>query len=62
MSAFARRYPVILAIIAVVTLCSAGVVLAQGIGPAGPTPARGHASVIAHGVVSMPGEELTWRV
>lgn len=61
-SALGRRYPALLAVIAIVTIGSAGAVMAQALGPAGPTPARGHASVIAHGVVPMPAEQLTWQV
>lgn len=37
-------------------------VLAQALGPAGPSPARGHASVIAHGVVPIPDGQTRWRV
>ena len=39
------------------------VVTAGGaLGQEGGSPAGGHAEVIAHGVVAMPAEELTWRL
>lgn len=37
-------------------------VLAQALGPAGPSPAQGHASVIAHGIVQAPKSIGRWRV
>ena len=37
-------------------------VLAQALGPAGPSPAQGHASVIAHGIVQTPKSIGRWRV
>lgn len=37
-------------------------VLAQALGPAGPSPAQGHASVIAHGIVQAPKGIGRWRV
>jgi len=50
---------VLAAILAVGSILGA---LAQALGPAGPSPARGHASVIAHGVVSIPDGQARWRV
>lgn len=38
------------------------VVLGQALGPAGPSPAQGHAEVIAHGSVAMNGQPLSWSV
>lgn len=37
-------------------------VLAQGLGPAGPSPAQGNASVIAQGVAEIRDEATRWRV
>lgn len=37
-------------------------VLAQALGPAGPSPAQGHASVIAHGIAHSPDSVARWRV
>lgn len=37
-------------------------VLAQGFGPAGPSPATGHASVVAHGVISLAQGETRWHI
>jgi len=36
--------------------------MAQGFGPAGPSPATGHAAVVAHGVISMPDGNGRWHV
>lgn len=53
-------------IAAVVALVLAGgtlaAVLGQTLGPAGPSPAQGHAEVIAHGSVAMDGQPLSWTV
>jgi len=37
-------------------------VRAQALGPAGPSPAQGHASVIAHGIVQAPDSVARWRI
>lgn len=37
-------------------------VLAQALGPAGPSPAQGHAAVIAHGIIQAPKSIGRWRV
>lgn len=37
-------------------------VMAQALGPAGPSPAQNDASVIAQGVVEVGGEDSVWRV
>ncbi|MDQ4099565.1 MAG: thrombospondin type 3 repeat-containing protein [Chloroflexota bacterium] len=57
-----RRHPVVWVLALVLTLGSVGAAMAQALGPAGPSPATGHASVIAHGVVTASGEESVWRV
>lgn len=36
--------------------------LAQAVGPAGPSPAQGHAAVIASGIASIPEGARRWRV
>lgn len=46
-------------LIAVATLAT---VVAQGFGPAGPSPATGHASVIAHGVISLEESTGRWHI
>lgn len=47
---------------AVITLVSIASVMAQGLGPAGPSPAQDGGSVIAQGVVEVPAVETVWRV
>ncbi|MDQ4044621.1 MAG: hypothetical protein M3173_04130, partial [Chloroflexota bacterium] len=47
---------VLIAMIGVVT------VLAQALGPAGPSPAENNAAVVAHAVVELPAGETVWRV
>lgn len=37
-------------------------VLAQGFGPAGPSPATGHAAVVAHGVISLEEGKTRWHI
>lgn len=37
-------------------------VLAQGFGPAGPSPASGHASVVANGVISLEEGNSRWHI
>ncbi len=47
---------------AVITLVSIASVMAQGLGPAGPSPAQDGGSVIAQGVVDVSAVETVWRV
>jgi len=61
------RHRTILAFAAACSLILAAIagVFAQSLGPsgpAGPSPATGHASVVAQGVINMPGTDLTWNV
>lgn len=58
----ARRQPLIWALVGLLTLGSAAAAMAQALGPAGPTPATGHASVVAHGIVPLAGGESVWRI
>ncbi|HEU0164695.1 MAG TPA: hypothetical protein VFQ54_06580, partial [Thermomicrobiales bacterium] len=37
-------------------------VLAQALGPAAPSPAQGHAAVVAHGVGNIPSSGNRWRI
>lgn len=45
-------------------LATAGIttVMAQALGPAGPSPATGHASVVAQAVVELPEGDTVWRI
>lgn len=54
--------PGILLIAALLAIGSAFGVLAQALGPAGPSPAAGSASVIAQGVHTVPDTEHVWQV
>lgn len=58
------RRPRALMVIAALILGLASVagVLAQALGPAGPSPASGPSSVIAQGVYSLPSGEQVWQV
>lgn len=47
---------------AAIALASIAGVMAQGLGPAGPSPAQNGGSVIAQGVVDVPAVESVWRV
>ena len=47
---------------AVLALASIAGAMAQALGPAGPSPATGAASVIAQGVYAVPDSEHTWQV
>jgi len=53
--------PSILVALLVMT-ASMTTVLAQGFGPAGPSPASGHASVVANGVISLEEGNSRWHV
>jgi hypothetical protein len=54
----------IVAVVAALVLAVPALVvaMAQGFGPAGPSPATGHASVVAHGVISLPDGNGRWHV
>jgi hypothetical protein len=54
----------LLAVLAALVLAvtSIATVLAQGLGPAGPSPASGHASVVAHGVISLAEGNGRWHI
>lgn len=47
---------------AILSVTAVAGVMAQGLGPAGPSPAQNGGSVIAQGVVEVPAVESTWRV
>ena len=65
-SGTAPRLVVAFAIIGLLALLAAPVrgAILQAIqgAPDGPSPATGHAEVIAHGVAQMPSDEIAWRV
>jgi hypothetical protein len=46
----------------VLAVPSLATVLAQGLGPAGPSPATGHASVVAHGVATLAEGNGRWHI
>jgi len=52
----------VLSLVAVVAAAPGLVVAFQGLAPDAPSPASGHAQVIAQGVSPMPDAEVTWRV
>ncbi|HWV23328.1 MAG TPA: hypothetical protein VNZ58_03990 [Thermomicrobiales bacterium] len=62
LSGFSPR--ILLSVIATGLIITAMVatVFAQGFGPAGPSPASGHASVVAHGIVSLEKGETRWHI
>src|SRR5680860_1871587 len=45
-----------------VAIAGIATVVAQALGPAGPSPASGTASVIAHAVVELPEGNAVWRI
>lgn len=53
------RKPVFMLVAVALALAALATAVAQGFGPAGPSPATGHASVVAHGVITL--EESTGR-
>lgn len=57
-----RRAPLAAALALILALATLSAVLAQSLGPAGPSPARGHAAVIAHGSVPIDGAALSWSI
>lgn len=64
-----RTTPPLVVVVAIVGLVALLVSPAQGAilqaiqaAPDGPSPASGHAEVIAQGVAEMPSEEIAWRV
>lgn len=57
-----RRAPLAAGLALVLAFATLGAVLAQSLGPAGPSPARGHAAVIAHGSVAIDGDALSWSI
>lgn len=46
----------------VLAIAGFATVMAQALGPAGPSPAAGHASVITHAVVDLPEGDTVWRI
>ena len=52
----------ILAAIAVLLAAPAGAAVLRQLAPDAPSPARGHAAVVAHGVAALPTGQLAWRV
>lgn len=57
-----RRTVTALVLSLVVAIASIAGVMAQGLGPAGPSPAQNGGSVIAQGVVEVSAIESVWRV
>lgn len=51
-----------LALSVIIAFASIAGVMAQGLGPAGPSPAQNGGSVIAQGVADVPAVESVWRV
>lgn len=54
--------PFRLALILLLSTVSIATVVAQGLGPAGPSPAMGHASVVATGSINVPEESARWHI
>lgn len=57
-----RRTVIAFALGLIVAVASIAGVMAQALGPAGPSPAQNGGSVIAQGVVEVPAVESVWRV
>lgn len=57
-----RHRPLAAALALILAFATLTAVLAQTLGPAGPSPAQGHAAVIAHGAVAMDGKALSWSI
>ncbi|HEV2127692.1 MAG TPA: hypothetical protein VGR22_03625 [Thermomicrobiales bacterium] len=47
---------------ALIAVIGVATVLAQALGPAGPSPAEDNAAVVAHAVVELPAGETVWRI
>lgn len=56
------KNPIRFVLILVLSTVSIATVIAQGVGPAGPSPATGHASVVATGSVDISEESARWHV
>ena len=59
---WSRRRLAALVAVLVLAVPSLATVLAQGLGPAGPSPATGHASVVAHGVATLADSNGRWHI
>jgi hypothetical protein len=57
-----RRAAVLLALLAAIVALPAAAFQAVLLAPDGPSPAVGHAQVVAQGVAPMPAPEVAWRV
>lgn len=56
------KNPLRMVLILILSTASIATVLAQGIGPAGPSPVTGHASVVATGSVEVAEDSARWHV
>lgn len=56
------KNPLRILLIFILSTASLATVVAQGIGPAGPSPATGHASVVATGTVEIDEELARWHI
>lgn len=54
----------VFSLLAVIMLATTSIttLFAQGFGPAGPSPASGHASVVSNGVISLPDGKSRWHM
>lgn len=56
------RNPLRILLILILSTVSLATVVAQGLGPAGPSPVTGHASVVATGSVTLDEDSARWHV
>lgn len=56
------KNPLRFTIILILSTISIATALAQGMGPAGPSPVTGHASVVSTGTLDMPEDSARWHV
>lgn len=59
---FLKNNPLRILLIMILSTASIATVVAQGLGPAGPSPVMGHASVVATGSVNIDEESARWHV
>lgn len=59
---FLKNNPLRILLILVLSTASVATVVAQGLGPAGPSPATGHASVVATGSIEISEQSARWHI
>lgn len=59
---FIKNNPLRILLILILSTASIATVVAQGLGPAGPSPVTGHASVVATGSVDIPEQSARWHI